>query len=379
MTMRRRFLTAASIAKLGLLKSIHFYNGILSRPARVRSQLLGALFYRHVSALVRAETGLDSNIPFILHKTQLGSVCMRLIDSDRYEYARKEILGFCQNVADVLIRSDNIYAHSGEALELFRKTSGRRILDQTALLPLDELALFENSTGREAPADWRRYMQFLQERNVEEISLADRVLCLYQQTRESVTKWCPSARVVVINHPCSYPRGKKFHDSGSLRFLFVGRKSRGKGVDLIEQWLLRSPYARRIKFTLCGPDGDYSLKALSGRPNVDLRGRQSRTQLDDLYRQADLCVFPEQQNALGNVAFEAMEWGTPVLARQNELLIDDVNGFVFTDEQDFFRRMDALASLAHGELYAIGRAAMSIPRLRSEKYCEELSVALSVP
>ena len=52
---------------------------------------------------------------------------------------------------------------------------------------------------------------------------------------------------------------------------------------------------------------------------VRFHGRLSRTEVDTLYRDADIFVFPSFREAGGNVAFEAMGWGLP-------LIVSDIGG-----------------------------------------------------
>ncbi|QRF59004.1 glycosyltransferase family 4 protein [Variovorax paradoxus] len=379
MNPRRRFLTAKAIADLGMLKSMHIHASAIGRERRLQRFLSPKI------TAVGVKKDLENNFQltgdFDLHlydsftSSVLNKVRGKFLPSDAYAYNREIVKSFCLAANKNIAKSEDVYAFSGCALELFRERSGVKILDQVALLPLDEVALLESD--KRADPVWVRHMNYLHLRNLEELDRADIVLCLYNQIQDSVLKYRPEIRTAIVNHPCALPRAKTFESRPRLRFLFAGTKSVGKGVNLIENWLLHSSYAERVEVLICGGDGNYPLTRLKHRPNVKLLPHLKKRDLESLYASVDICLFPEQQNALGNTAFEAMEFGTPVLARVNEFIDHNHNGFVFETNADFFQKMDEISQLDSAQLFRVGRAALKIAENRYLNFKKELKAAIN--
>jgi glycosyltransferase involved in cell wall biosynthesis len=380
MNPRRRFLTAKAISDLHMLRSMHVHASAIGHEWRLKRFFAPMKTTQDVKANLNVNFQLTGDFELRLYDSLTSLVFRKflrgLFTSDAYAYNRELVKSFCSAVNRRIGASEDVYAFSGCALEVFEKRVGKKILDQVALLPLDEVALLEKS-GKTDPI-WVRHMHYLHQRNLEEIDRADVVLCLYKQNQASVLKYRPNVKTVIVNHPCALPRAKSFKDRSRVRFLFAGTKSVGKGVDLIESWLLHSVRADKVDVIICGGEGNYSLTKLQGRTNVTLMPHVGREQLETLYANVDLCLFPEQQNALGNTAFEAMEFGTPVLARENEFIEDQENGFVFRNNVEFFEKMDEVSQLDSTQFFEVGRAALEIAKSRYLNFKDELQAAIGM-
>jgi glycosyltransferase involved in cell wall biosynthesis len=111
--------------------------------------------------------------------------------------------------------------------------------------------------------------------------------------------------------------------SGDVRLLFVGRLIRTKGArDVIRALSLVPGLAARLDIVGDGFDRGAceALAAelgLSGR--VRFHGQLPRDRVDDFYRSADIFVFPSYREPGGNVTFEAMGYGLP-------LIVSDLGG-----------------------------------------------------
>ncbi|SFR36390.1 Glycosyltransferase involved in cell wall bisynthesis [Robiginitalea myxolifaciens] len=123
--------------------------------------------------------------------------------------------------------------------------------------------------------------------------------------------------------------------SGSREgFLFVGRLSVEKGVDI----LVREFSGLKHKLTLIG-DGPLleELKAQAG-PNITFMGRQSKTVIGEQLAQAKALVFPSVwYEGLPNTIIEAFSSGTPIIASDldniNTLVTHQKNGLVFNPKE----------------------------------------------
>ena len=103
-----------------------------------------------------------------------------------------------------------------------------------------------------------------------------------------------------------------------LKLLFVGRIIRTKGVlDAIRAVAEASQFSS-LRFDIIG-DGDQleECKREVLRLGIDgcvvFHGRIPRLEIDDFYRKADVFLFPSFREPSGNVVFEAMSHGLPVI------------------------------------------------------------------
>ena len=373
MNPRRRFLTAKAISELGLLEALHVHSSVFGKGLRIKTLALEYFDKKSVRNNFENLFKIQGDYNFFHYDSPLIFIKERFF-GNIYSYNKKMVQYFCKKVRKNISPSQNVYAFSGCALEIFEQQTGLCVLDQVALLPLDEVELLSRSAKPDE--QWVAHMNYLHSRNLEEIDRADVVLCLYQQIEDSIKRWRPDAKTMIINHPCDVPKPKPLQKNKRLKFLFAGTKSIGKGVNLIEQWILQSNRSQAIDFIICGGEGNYSLQKIEGRENVRILPHQNRDQLNELYRTVDLCLFPEQQNALGNTAFEAMEHGTPVLARKNEILANGVNGFTFENDEDFFEIIENLSKLESIDFYRVGKNALKITKERHINFKKEIFRAI---
>ncbi len=132
--------------------------------------------------------------------------------------------------------------------------------------------------------------------------------------------------------PSGQPAGRRPPGS-PVRLLFVGRLVYQKGLDLLMEALagISQPLALR-----CVGDGDQraaleqAASRLGRNIQTEFLGWRDRAQIAEIYREADLFVFPSRDEGMPNVVLEAMASGLPVLATaisgSEELVRDGVNG-----------------------------------------------------
>jgi glycosyltransferase involved in cell wall biosynthesis len=104
---------------------------------------------------------------------------------------------------------------------------------------------------------------------------------------------------------------------GPIRLLYVGRIVRTKGLrDAIRAMAQLKDLPLLLDIVGDGFDRA-TCQQLAVRLGVAQRvffhGRQARAEVDRFYRAADIFVFPSYREAGGNVAFEAMGWGLPLV------------------------------------------------------------------
>ena len=107
-------------------------------------------------------------------------------------------------------------------------------------------------------------------------------------------------------------------ERGRLKMLYVGRIVRTKGLRDAIRALSRMPELPNVTLDVAGAGEDLEAckseaKTLGVANRVRFLGRQSRTEIENLYSQADLFLFPSFREPTGIVLFEAMRHGLPII------------------------------------------------------------------
>lgn len=154
---------------------------------------------------------------------------------------------------------------------------------------------------------------------------------------------------------------------GLPRLLFVGAYER-KGLDVAIRALARM--ATRAELLAVGSGDRRALAALAAALGVRDRVHLEppRRDIADVYRSADVFVFPTRYEPFGMVIAEALASGLPVVtstvAGAAELIRDGESGYVVADAEDadgFARAVDRLVTLdaaARGRMAAAAREAV---------------------
>ena len=123
--------------------------------------------------------------------------------------------------------------------------------------------------------------------------------------------------------------------SGAVRLLYVGRIVRTKGLRDAIRALALVPASKSVTLDVVGDGFDrepcVALAAELGvTDRVTFHGRVPRARVDDFYRSADVFVFPSYREPGGNVVWEAMGYGLPVVVADRGgpgESVDDASGF----------------------------------------------------
>lgn len=232
------------------------------------------------------------------------------------------------------------------AREAFEATEGKRILNypiahhRYSQRLLAEEAALEPTFASTLP-DWSKAPAWLEPRVDRECELADSILVGSTFARASFeAEGVSPEKLVVIPYgadatrfcPADLDRQDETPKSAShdFRVLFVGQLSQRKGLS----YLLRAYQAFRgcdTQLTLVGnfrgdPGALAPYRAMFRHiPNVP------QDRLADLYREADVFVFPTLVEGLPLVLLEAMATSLPIIATPNgpaDLVRDGVDGFI---------------------------------------------------
>lgn len=252
---------------------------------------------------------------------------------------------FVQRVADSLSECDAVYGYEHAALEVMqraKKMDLKRFYDMPAPHHKLTTALLDAEYDK-YPALNDAYRRHTAVHNVrrharrdEELSLADWVVCNSMLTENSLMS-AGVARERIIRVPYGAPvpcvaREVPRSRAGKLHFLYAGTLSVRKGVPyLLGAWrqLNMSAHAR---LTMVGANNLPSELFRNLPGEVVVRPSVPRAELQSLYEDADLLVFPTLLDGFGMVLTEALAAGLPVLttprAGSSDLIDPGVNGFI---------------------------------------------------
>ena len=140
-------------------------------------------------------------------------------------------------------------------------------------------------------------------------------------------------------------------DPGRLNLLHVGRGVRTKGLRDAVRALGHLADLPHAVLTSAGEGEEIDLcreeaRRLGVADRVRFLGRIPRAQVEELYREADLFLFPSFREPAGNVLYEAQRWGLPCIAADRggpAFIVDDENGIrvPVTDPETYPRDLAA--------------------------------------
>ncbi len=148
-----------------------------------------------------------------------------------------------------------------------------------------------------------------------------------------------------VDEQVFFPANRSRANSDSIKVLFCGNLTRRKGV----QWLI--PIADKLNsgIEIHYTAGLRTNDSLADHPRIRCLGKISYADMPDVYRQADLLLFPTVREGLSLAALEAMACGLPLVASNcsslPELLDHDQGGFLcpLGDVQVFADKINQLA------------------------------------
>lgn len=193
------------------------------------------------------------------------------------------------------------------------------------------------------------------------LRMADIIVIPSPYIRDLMKKYCPRKQIAYLEIPFKTREAVCLPKENTIpQLLFVGTVEQRKGIiHLMEA--ANQLVQKNIKFhlTIAGNiparSSYYQMVADYTQKNrleeyITFTGRVSDEQLQTLYRQADIFVFPSLHEGYGIVLLEAMSYGLPVIAFDNSAMpytIRDMgNGLLAknTDSKDFATKIALLLS-----------------------------------
>lgn len=234
---------------------------------------------------------------------------------------------------------DAFYGFNTASLETIDQFRGRDVLtivDQIDPGPVEERMVREEALKwpgwQETPG---RIPDEYFQRIAREWKLADLVVVNSRWSRSALLQEGIDASKLIVA-PVGYelppeagaaPRQRDA--SAALRVLWVGTVNLRKGIQyLIEAAKLL--VGERIEFIIAGPLAISDDAVASAPASVSFRGRISRAQAAELYRDADLFVLPTVSDGFAITQLEAMSFGLPVVTTPNcgDVVTDTADGLI---------------------------------------------------
>lgn len=228
-----------------------------------------------------------------------------------------------------------VIAYENAALQTFRAAR------ELGLVTVLDAASVHHSAQNAAPAD-PALRAFLRKANLQkdaEIALADHILTASAMARDTyLADGIPGERV----HEVPLGADLRVFTAGSapsvaasrpLRFLYVGKITRQKGIDTLLQAFITANTDASAQLSLVGPPGDaQSLVAARAADGIEVHGSKPPRELAGHYRNADCLVLPSRFDSFGMVVAEALACGLPVIVSDmvgaKQLVHEGRNGWV---------------------------------------------------
>lgn len=176
---------------------------------------------------------------------------------------------------------------------------------------------------------------WLEQRFDAEIELADRILVGSSFVRESfIAEGVSAEKLVVIPYGADTqlfePTEKNASQSAKLRLLFVGQIGQRKGISYLLE-AMRRMEGKGDSLTMVGKIQGNDQALAPYRHLFRHIPHMPRSELREIYRQADVFVFPTLVEGMPLVVLEAMASGLPVITTSNgpgDIVRDGVDGFL---------------------------------------------------
>ena len=243
-----------------------------------------------------------------------------------------------------------IYAMKGSAQEIFRqKRQNICVLEQSLITKHSELTNINRLLkimGREDLLINSSDYDKIDHRNIDEIKLADVVICPSKFVQDDVLMRVPNANTVIIPYGVTNKKAgqvKIKHRHSLKKILTVGEVGLRKGSPLI--WQLAKKL-NHLEFEMIGPINvdDEFLRTRPG--NVKLRGVQPYSEVSKAYLESDLFLLPSVAEGSATVIYEAASHGLPVACSiQSGSVLENMSEAVIFDAFDSSEMASAISFL----------------------------------
>ena len=232
---------------------------------------------------------------------------------------------------------NNLIAWPQVSLQAMRKVKelhGKTILEQPMCHVDFWNTVAQSEHGKLSIHDTISFSRFMANRMKQEYDLADQIVVHSNFSKRTFLDYgLPENKIKVCSLGIDLPERKTLqkHFAKKLQILYVGRVEVLKGIHyLLEATEL---FANHVEVHLVGSiQNNYMPVLRTEKGNIKFYGHVARQQLEQLYRQADLFIFPSLYDGFGLAIIEAMSYGVPVVATEHsgapDIITDKVDGFI---------------------------------------------------
>jgi glycosyltransferase involved in cell wall biosynthesis len=224
--------------------------------------------------------------------------------------------------------------NSLEALEWLRSEGIFTVVDQVDPGRIEEDIVIEESERWPA---WARVPgrlpQDYWDRLAAEWEVADLILVNSEWSRTAlVQQGVPDEKIITVPLAIDLTSShalRPINPKGPLKVLWLGSVILRKGIQYLVD-AARRLQNEKIEFLIAGPLGVSDAVVRSFPPNMELMGRLTRDETDEVYRRAHVFVLPTLSDGFAITQLEAMAHGLPVIATPNcgEVVTDGSDGLI---------------------------------------------------
>lgn len=251
------------------------------------------------------------------------------------------------------VEHDRMFAFCGAALEALEEEKALgliSVLDQYDTgLELEQTIESETIRFREFGQQVMKLPGWYYERLREEWRIADRIIVNSSWTRQSLLRsGVPAEKIIVIPlsiPPLSGAAKPKRRGNRNLRVLWLGRLCLGKGLAYAIE-TARRVRSLPIDFTFVGASC-VDQNAIDWPENCKVQRHVPRNEVDQLYANHDVFLFPTLSDGFGRVQLEAIQHGLVLIATDccGEVVEHERSGFL-VEPRNAAEIADRLALLA---------------------------------
>jgi glycosyltransferase involved in cell wall biosynthesis len=280
---------------------------------------------------------------------------------------------------------DVFIGYEGQALNSFKKAKQQgaiTILDLASVHILKQIEINETYNNILSAFKKTNASAVMKDVKVQEFKYADYIITLSEFAKQSCLQYgVPESKIKVI------PLGvdtklfspKENYDSNVFEIVFVAGVRYWKGIkDLME--VFQELNLKNSKLTIIGGVGD-AVDYVKNNTNQKIQyiPHLAHDELKIFYQEASIFVLPTYMDSFGQVIFEAMSCGTPVITTTHsgalDIVIDNENGYIVAPA-DKEALKDKILHFYHnsGEIERMGRnARKSVESLTWESYSQNIN------
>lgn len=165
-------------------------------------------------------------------------------------------------------------------------------------------------------------------------------------------------KIVIIYNGLSELDYQIKNKKDKMVFGFLGALNERKSPLTFADFIEKSGYKGIMAYHMCEGDMENKVKERIKKKNLDIKliGKVERENIKKFYDSLDFLFVPSKHDPLPTVVLEAFNYSIPVVGRSidglPEMIIEDSNGYLFKDEQDFYRVISKIKNISN-EKYRI--------------------------